>query len=164
MKGLRRAARRRPRDDGFVALARQAALPQLGWAAHFGFCYVFVAVACMARWEASRVTATLLAASALAGVWLAVLLLLAALAHRAGRVMRAGASALALLGVAWATLPILTLPPCSDPVPAYSWFAASRSSAAATACASPVTVTGAPFNAAEPSFLKRLTQAPASRG
>jgi hypothetical protein len=163
MKGQGRAARRRPRDDGLVALARQATLPLLVWAAHFGFCYVFVAVACMARWEAPRVTATLLAASALAGVWLAVLLL-AALAHRAGRVMRAGASALALLGVAWATLPILTLPPCSDPVPAYSWFAASKSSAVATACASPVTVTGAPFNAAEPSFLKRLTQAPASRG
>lgn len=157
------------KGDGFVAQSRQTMLPLLVWAAHFGFCYVFVAAACMARWEAPLITATLLTASALAGMWLAVLLV-SALRRRARRAMRAGASALALLGVAWATLPVLMLEPCSDPVAmksspvTYSWLAASRSSAEATACASPFRATGAPFNAAEPSFLKRLTQAPASRG
>ena len=118
------------KGDRFVAHARQAVLPLLAWALHFGFCYVFVAAACRAQWEAPLITGTLVAASALAGLWLAGL---------------------------------LPLPPCSDPA-AYSWLAASRSSAAFTACASPLSATGAPFKAAEPSFLKRLTQAPASRG
>jgi predicted dienelactone hydrolase len=152
------------KGDRFVAHARQAVLPLLAWALHFGFCYVFVAAACRAQWEAPLITGTLVAASALAGLWLAGLLA-AALRHRPGRAVRAGASVLALLGVAWAALPVLVLPlpPCSDPA-AYSWLAASRSSAAFTACASPLSATGAPFKAAEPSFLKRLTQAPASRG
>lgn len=154
----------KPKGDDFVAHSRQAVLPLLVWAVHFGFCYVFLAAACSARWQAPLITGTLVGASAAAGLWLAVLLALA-LRRRPGRAVRAGASVLALLGVAWTTLPVfaLPLPPCSDPV-AYSWLAASRSSAALTACASPLTATGAPSSAAEPSFLKRLTQAPASRG
>lgn len=150
--------------DRFVAHSRQAVLPLLVWAVHFGFCYVFLALACSARWEAALITAALVAASAVALVWLAGLLVMA-LRRRPGRGVRAGASVLALLGVAWTTLPVLALPlpPCSDPV-VYSWLAASRSSAALTACASPFKATGAPASAAAPSFLKRLTQAPASRG
>ena len=98
----------RHRSDGFVAQARQAVLPLLVWAAHFGFCYVFVAVACVAQWAAPLITAVLSGASALAGLWL-VVLLVKTLAYRAGRAMRAGASVLALVGVAWAMLPVLVM-------------------------------------------------------
>lgn len=162
-----------PSEDGFVGTVREAALPLLVWATHFGFAYVWLAFSCAAGWAPGRITAVLLCGSVLAALWLVGLLVVAA-RRRTRRAMRAGAAALALVAVAWVTWPMLSMAaaPCREPVARsaaavatrYSWLAASWSSALATARASAASATGAPVSAAEPSFLKRLTHAPASRG
>lgn len=105
--------------------------PLAVWAAHFLFCYAAVAVACQRGLGSPR--AVLLAASLLAAV------VLAAMAWRAYRGLRAaprstrcavrfGAAVLALVAVAWTTLPVPLLPACDAPGAALSASAGRRGS------------------------------------
>lgn len=115
------------RSDRFVAGVRQGVLPLLIWVAHFFVAYAVVAVGCKAGWDEIEVadlpvlTLVLLVVSLIALVWLVALSLLAMKALRRGSngadsvpvVVRLGVASLALVGVLWATVPVVAFPTCS---------------------------------------------------
>lgn len=99
--------------------------PFIVWALHFFGLYVLVAAGCTAGWAevpllgTSLLRVLLIAASMLALAWIAWLLM-----HADGgrppqgtrgllSVAAAGSAWLALIGVAWASAPVLMLPVCS---------------------------------------------------
>jgi hypothetical protein len=118
------------RTGAFVFDTLRASLPLWLWAVHFALCYAGVAVGCRLGWNetvfagASLLRWTLALASLLA-LALAAWLLWRAAPRRpaqrhttasgnglAARVRRLSAC-LALVGIAWTTLPVLALPaPC----------------------------------------------------
>jgi hypothetical protein len=113
----------RPRHATFFAGVRAGAAPMLLWSAHFGFCYVAVAVGCTARAHgdaasASSLRTALLAATAIAlaiGAWLLVHACRAD-AREPGALLpkvRLAGAVLALVGIAWTSLPLALLPLCS---------------------------------------------------
>jgi hypothetical protein len=106
----------------FFAGSLRASLPLWVWAAHFAACYVGVAIGCHAGWHEGTVAGL----SPLQwGLGAATALALAVAAALAWRACRPGAPAaglqptvrrllawLALLGIAWAAVPVLVLPSC----------------------------------------------------
>ena len=106
-----------PRTEHFFRAALRGMAPLLVWAAHFAFCYLAVAFGCVAWGPQAPLRALLIGASVLALLAIATQ---AALAWRRRRTPLAvpaerWASLLALLGVAWTTLPALVLPICHAP-------------------------------------------------
>jgi hypothetical protein len=92
-------------------------MPLWLWAAHFFAAYVLVAASCMRGWAQGGVRAVMLVVTVAVAALLAAVLLRALQRCRgayAGWVpaLRAGAAALALVGVAWAALPMLVVPVC----------------------------------------------------
>jgi len=107
----------------FFPAAVRASLPLWLWALHFAFCYVAVAVGCRAGWQHGGATGLsplqwLLAAASAAALGIAVVLLIHAWRHRAAHPdellarVRSIAAGLALIGIAWAAIPLLLLPTC----------------------------------------------------
>lgn len=113
-----------------MAARVDAVKPFVVWAAHFGFCYAAVAVACLRGLGGVR--GVLLAASALAAIVLAVMAWrayagLRRAPHSTRWALRFGAALLALLAVGWTALPVPLLPACDAP-PALSLSADRRGS------------------------------------
>jgi hypothetical protein len=108
----------------FFGGALRASAPLWVWAAHFGGCYVAVAIGCDAGWHGARWAGLsalqwgLVSASVIALAVAACLLLAACRAARRtdheGLALRVGVlgAALSLVGIAWTTTPVLWLPTC----------------------------------------------------
>ena len=107
----------------FFPAAARASLPLWLWALHFAFCYVAVAVGCRAGWQHPGAAGLsplqgLLGWGSAAALGGAVVLLVHAWRHRAtapGALLarvRSVVAALALIGIAWTSIPLLLLPTC----------------------------------------------------
>jgi hypothetical protein len=109
---------------GFFAGSLRASLPLWLWAAHFAFCYVGVAVGCHAGGHEQALAGLSLLRWMLLLASVLALVLGAFLLHRAWRQAGRGAdgglrarvqcvaAGLALVGIAWTTVPALSLPTC----------------------------------------------------
>lgn len=107
----------------------QATAPLWLWALHFFGLYVGVAAGCTRGWGEARWAGLPLVSLALGAFSAAVLALLAWMTWRAARdrdwldgldptvaALRLGGGALALVGTAWETVPLLLIPPCGSTV------------------------------------------------
>ena len=103
-----------PPHDRFARRLLIGSAPLMVWALHFFAVYVLVAAACCTPFADRALRATLLLASALA-VAAIVGLLLRGRRRGPGSLLHAattGSGVLALAGVVWTTLPMLSLPLC----------------------------------------------------
>ncbi|HEY0858777.1 MAG TPA: hypothetical protein VGE16_17060 [Albitalea sp.] len=107
----------------FFRASVRASLPLWWWALHFAFCYVGLAAGCTAGWDlgasllGSPLRTTLVLGSAIAVAGAAALLLHAWRQSRTvdGALLarvRLAAAAMALIGIAWTSVPLLLLPLC----------------------------------------------------
>lgn len=107
----------------FFRASIHASLPLVWWALHFAFCYAGLAIGCTAGWDrgaslvGSPLQTALLIGSAIAVAGAAVLLLHAWRRARAddGSLLprvRLVAAVMALIGIAWTSVPLLLLPLC----------------------------------------------------
>lgn len=103
-----------PRGERFFRTALRSMAPLLVWAVHFASCYLVVAFGCVAWGPQAPLRALVVGASVLALLAIATQAVLAW--RRRGTPLAAPAerwsSLLALLGVAWTTLPAFVLPLC----------------------------------------------------
>lgn len=103
-----------PRADRFFRSALRTMAPLLVWALHFAFCYLAIACGCLAWGPRAPLRAVVIGASVVALVAIGGQ---AALAWRRRRTPLAvpaerWAAVLALLGVAWTSMPAFMLPAC----------------------------------------------------
>lgn len=106
----------------FFAGAIRASLPLWVWALHFSFSYVSVAVGCRAGWQLGTLAGLaplrwLLVLGSIVALPAAALLLISAMRSVAAEdgltaCVRLLAAVMALLGIVWASVPVLLLPLC----------------------------------------------------
>ncbi|QGZ37893.1 hypothetical protein IP92_03090 [Pseudoduganella flava] len=96
--------------DGFFRKLWLGTAPLILWAAHFFFCYLYVAAGCGAATWAVLLSVTAVAL-ALAG-WLVASACRAGVPDTLLEITRLGAAVLGITGIAWSALPLLALGAC----------------------------------------------------